>query len=106
MRIAQSAVLGAAPTVVAADLEPQRTAGLPDRMGMQPIAPVRSLVLGEPQPGGTPWLNRSARTADARRAHSKDGCIEWLEPISSGKECSCKRKYTDGGWVQGNPKVG
>jgi hypothetical protein len=42
----------------------------------------------------------------ARRAHSKDGCIEWLEPISSGKECSCKRKYTDGGWVHGNPKVG
>lgn len=42
----------------------------------------------------------------SRRSHSSNGCTEWLEPIAKGKECSCRRKYMDGGWVQGTPKVG
>lgn len=42
----------------------------------------------------------------SRRSHASDGCIEWLDPISAGRRCPCKRKYMDGGWVMGTAREG
>jgi len=36
------------------------------------------------------------RCKHPRRGHSRNGCLEWINP-NTGQECPCKVKYTDAG---------